>query len=57
MRQEILKSVLGIAATVKGAGTEAVCAATQQALASLTNEKLDAEEYGAILKKLADLKK
>ena len=52
VRQEILKGVKGIAAAVKGNGTEAVCAATQQALASLIDDKMDKEEYEAILKGL-----
>lgn len=56
VRQEILKALQGIAASVKGAGTEKVCAVTQQALASLTNDKLDKEEYDAILKNVQDLK-
>ena len=54
IRQEALQA---FAATVKGSGTESVCAATQQALASLVNDKLEKEEYDAILKTVAGLGK
>ncbi len=57
VRQEILKAVKGIAASVKNTGTEAACAVTQQALASLTNDKMDKDEYDAVLKSLSDLAK
>jgi hydroxylamine reductase len=57
IRQEIYKALQAFAATVKGTGTEAVCAAVQQALASLVNDKLEKEEYDAILKGIAGLGK
>jgi hydroxylamine reductase len=57
IRQGIYKALQAFAATVKGSGTESVCAATQQALASLVNDKLEKEEYDAILKTVAGLGK
>jgi len=52
-RQEIVKSVKKLAASAKGTGTDAVCALLDQALASLVNDKLDKDEYDAVLKGLA----
>jgi hydroxylamine reductase len=57
VRQDIIKALRGIAASVKGTGTEAVCAGTQQALGSLVNDKMDKEEYEAVLKSVAGLAK
>ena len=57
VRQEIYKALQGVAASVKGTGTEAICVAIDQALASLVSDKLDKDEYQAVLKSIADLKK
>lgn len=57
IRQEIFKSLQAFAATVKGSGTEAACATTQKALSALVNDKLEKEEYDAIVKEVAGLGK
>ncbi len=53
VREEIYNGVKKIAASTKGTGTEAVCALIDQALASLVNDKMDKDEYDAVLKSLA----
>ncbi|MBE0602519.1 MAG: hypothetical protein IH611_02680, partial [Deltaproteobacteria bacterium] len=57
VRQEIYKALQGVAASVKGTGTEAVCAVMDQGLASLVSDKLDKDEYQEILKSIAALGK
>ncbi|MEW6720924.1 MAG: hypothetical protein AB1346_10790 [Thermodesulfobacteriota bacterium] len=54
VRQQIYDGLKAVAA--KGAGSDAVCAAVEQALASLVNDKMDKEEYEAVLKNVAAAK-
>ena len=54
VRQEILNDLKKVAA--KGNGSEATFAAVAQALGSLVNDKMDKDEYAAVVKSVASLK-